>query len=136
MKLSWGLIGCGDIARKRVAPALGDLPNSELVAVSRANFAKAEPFAREFGAKRWYRDWRQLLTDEEVEAVYMAIPVHLHAAQTVAAAAAGKHVLCEKPMAMSVRECDRMIAACEANEVKLGVAYLSKAGGAPETRRK
>jgi predicted dehydrogenase len=121
--LKWGLIGCGDIARKRIAPALGDLPNCELIAVSRANFDQAESFAREFGARRWYRDWQQLLADEEVEAAYIATPVHLHAAQTVAAAEAGKHVLCEKPMAMSVAECDRMIAACEANNVKLGIAY-------------
>src|SRR5205085_3902443 len=122
-KLRWGLIGCGDIARKRVAPALVDLPTCELVAVSRANFDKAETFAREFGAKRWYRDWRELVADEEVDAVYIATPVHLHAAQTIAAAEAGKHVLCEKPMAMNVSECDRMIVACRANNVRLSVAY-------------
>ena len=122
-KLRWGLIGCGDIARKRVAPALNDLPTCELVAVSRANFDKAESFAREFGAKRWYRDWQELVADEEIDAVYIATPVNLHAAQTIAASEAGKHVLCEKPMAMSTLECDPMIAACEANHVKLGVAY-------------
>ncbi|HKC65291.1 MAG TPA: Gfo/Idh/MocA family oxidoreductase [Pyrinomonadaceae bacterium] len=122
-KLHWGLIGCGDIARKRVAPALNDLPACELVAVSRANFEKAESFAREFGAKRWYRDWQELLADEEIEAIYIATPVYLHVEQTVASAEAGKHVLCEKPMAMSTSECDHMIAACEANHVQLGVAY-------------
>lgn len=122
-KLRWGLIGCGDIARKRIAPALVDLPTCELVAVSRANFDKAESFAREFGAKRWYRDWQELVADEEVDAVYIATPVYLHAAQTVATAEAGKHVLCEKPMAMSTLECDKMIEACEANRVKLGIAY-------------
>ena len=121
--VKWGLIGCGDIARKRVAPALRDLPNSELVAVNRAQADRAEAFAREFGARRWYGDWRELLADEEVEAVYIATPVHLHAAQTIAAAEAGKHVLCEKPMALDVAECDRMVAACEANGVRLGVAY-------------
>ena len=123
MKVRWGLIGCGDIAHKRVAPALRDLHNCDLVAVSRADSDKAESFAREFGASRWYRDWRELIADEEVEAIYVATPVHLHAEQTIAAAEAGKHILCEKPMAMSVEECDRMIAACEANQVKLGVAY-------------
>src|SRR5918911_4265141 len=123
MKDRWGLIGCGDIAHKRVAPALRDLHNCDLVAVSRADSDKAESFAREFGASRWYRDWRELIADEEVEAIYVATPVHLHAEQTIAAAEAGKHILCEKPMAMSVEECDRMIAACEANQVKLGVAY-------------
>ncbi|HEX8142777.1 MAG TPA: Gfo/Idh/MocA family oxidoreductase [Pyrinomonadaceae bacterium] len=122
-KIRWGLIGCGDIARKRIAPALRDLSACELVAVSRANFDLAESFAREFGARRCYKHWQELLADEEVEAVYIATPVHLHAAQAIAAAEAGKHVLCEKPMAMSVSECERMIAACEEHRVRLGVAY-------------
>jgi len=122
-RVRWGLIGCGDIARRRVAPALRDLPNCELVAVSRARADLAESFAGEFGARRWYGDWRQLIADEEVEAVYVATPVHLHAEQTIAAAEACKHVLCEKPLAMSVAECDRMIEACETSGVRLGVAY-------------
>jgi predicted dehydrogenase len=123
LRVRWGLIGCGDIARKRVAPALRDLPNCELVAVSRARAELAPACAREFGAARWHGDWRELLADEGVDAVYVATPVHLHAAQTIAAAEAGKHVLCEKPMALSVAECDRMIAACAAHGVRLGVAY-------------
>ncbi len=126
LRVRWGLIGCGDIARKRVAPALCDLPNCDLVAVSRAQAERAEAFAREFGAERWYGDWRQLLADEEIAAVYIATPVHLHAAQTIAAAEAGKHVLCEKPMALDVAECDRMIAACAVNGVRLGVAYYRR----------
>lgn len=125
-KIKWGLIGCGDIARKRIAPALLDLPSCELIAVSRANFDQAEAFAREFGARRWYKEWQHLLEDEEIEAVYIATPVHLHAAQAIAAARAGKHVLCEKPMAMSVEECERMINACEENDVRLGVAYYRR----------
>jgi len=122
-KLTWGLIGCGDIARKRVAPALRDLEGCEFIAVSREREDLAEAFAEEFGAKRWYGTWQDLLKDEEIDAVYIATPVHLHAQQTIAAAEAGKHVLCEKPMAMNVNECDRMIAAGRANRVKLGIAY-------------
>jgi len=123
MNIRWGLIGCGDIARKRVAPALREHPNGELVSVSRASFNQAEQFAKEFGARRWYADWKDLIAGEEVDAVYIATPVHLHAAQAIAAAKAGKHVLCEKPMAMTVAECDEMIAACAENAVSLGVAY-------------
>mgnify|MGYP000847686154 CR=1 FL=1 len=122
-KVRWGLIGCGDIARKRVAPALHDLPNVEFVAVNRARADLAAAFANEFGAQKWYADWRELLADPDVEAVYIATPVHLHAEQTIAAAEAGKHVLCEKPMALNVAECDRMMAACAANGVKLSLAY-------------
>jgi|SRR5215831_3424315 len=122
-KLTWGLIGCGDIARKRIAPALRDLDNCELVAVSRAREELAKSFAEEFGARRHFRDWTDLLADDEIRAVYIATPVNLHAAQAIAAAEAGKHVLCEKPMALSVAECERMISAARANKVKLGVAY-------------
>ncbi len=122
-KLRWGLTGCGDIAKKRVAPALRDSQHSELVAVNRAQSQLAESFAKEFGAGRWYGDWRELMQDREIDAVYVATPVHLHCPQTIAAAEAGKHVLCEKPMALNVRECERMISACQSNNVKLGIAY-------------
>ncbi len=123
MKLAWGLIGCGDIARKRVAPALRDLTECDFVSVSRRRGGLAESFAKEFGAKKWYSNWQELLLDDEIDAVYVATPVDLHAAQTIAAAEAGKHVLCEKPLALAVAECDQMLAACRANNVKLGVAY-------------
>lgn len=123
MKVSFGLIGCGDIAKKRVAPALRDSELCDLIAVSRARPELAESFARQFGVKRWYADWRRMIHDDEIDAVYIATPVHLHAEQTIAAAEAGKHVLCEKPMALRVADCDDMVAACRANNVKLGVSY-------------
>jgi len=122
-QLGWGLIGCGDIAQKRVAPAIRDSASCELIAVNRARSELAGPFAKQFGARRWYLDWKRLLRDEEIDAVYLATPVHLHCEQAIAAAEAGKHVLCEKPMAMNVRECDQMIDACRINKVKLGIAY-------------
>ena len=122
-KVRWGLIGCGDIARKRVAPALRHSPLCELIAVSRARHELAESFAKDFGARRWCSNWHDLLMDYEIDAIYIATPVHLHAEQTIAAAERGKHVLCEKPMALNVAECDRMIDACRSNNVKLGVAY-------------
>src|SRR5882672_1941087 len=122
-QVGWGLIGCGDIAQKRVAPAIRDSPSSELIAVNRAQSELAASFAKQFGARRWYLDWKKLLRDEEIDAVYIATPVHLHAAQAIAAAEAGKHVLCEKPMAMNVRECDQMTDACRINKVRLGIAY-------------
>lgn len=123
-KLRWGLVGCGDIARKRVAPALRD--SGELIAVARSDFEQAESFAREFGARRWYRSIEELIADHEIDAVYLATPVHLHAPMTVTAAAAGKHVLVEKPMALNVAECERMIDACQTAGVRLGVAYYRR----------
>lgn len=124
--LKWGIIGAGDIMRRRVAPAITDLPNCELTAITRSRADLAESFAKEFGAKRWYANWREMLADEEVEAVYVATPVFLHAEQTIAAAEAGKHVLCEKPMAMNSDQCDRMVGACRENGVRLGIAYYRR----------
>lgn len=76
--LTWGIIGAGDIVRKRVAPALQNLENCELVGVSRDSAELAESFAKEFGAKKWFADWRELVKDKEIEAVYIATPVFLH----------------------------------------------------------
>lgn len=125
-KLKWGLIGCGDISQKRVAPALRDLDNCELTAINRAKFKLAEPFAKEFGAKKIYKNWKDLCNDDEINAVYIATPVYMHAEQTIYAAKAGKHVLVEKPMALSAKECNKMIKVCKKNNVKLGVSYFRR----------
>jgi predicted dehydrogenase len=93
-KLRWGLIGCGDISRKRVAPALRGVPECELIAVSRARAGLAEAFANEFGAKRWYGDWRELIADDEIDAVYIATPVYLHK-EIVASGEIGKPVIAQ-----------------------------------------
>jgi predicted dehydrogenase len=108
--------------RKRVAAALSSRPGCELSAVSRARKELAIEFASEYNASP-FADWRTMVASSEIDAVYIATPVFLHAEQTIEAARQGKHVLCEKPMAMSVAECDRMIAACKDAGVKLGVAY-------------
>lgn len=121
--VNWGVIGCGDIAQRRVVPALLSLPNCSLVAIARSRAEMAESFANQFGIKKWHATWQALLSDKEIDVVYIATPVYLHAEQTIAAAEAGKDVLCEKPMATNVKECEAMIAACRANEVKLGIAY-------------
>src|SRR5215475_6613550 len=109
--VGWGLVGCGDIAEKRVARALREGRRSALVAVARARADLAADFAARHGALRSHTDWRELLRDAEVDAVYVATPVSLHAEQAVAAAEAGKHVLCEKPMALDAASCERMVAA-------------------------
>jgi len=119
----WGLIGCGDIAAKRVAEALRRSAGSELVAVARARRELAAEFAERHGARRGHADWQALVGDDEVDAVYVATPVHLHAEQAVAAARAGKHVLCEKPMAIDVAGAESMLAEARARGVRLGIAY-------------
>src|SRR5262245_58392813 len=121
-RVGWGVIGAGDIVRRRVATAIRESSRSDFVAISRSR-ADRKDEALALGARRWYPDWRALIRDDEVRCVYIATPVHLHAPQAVAAVEAGKHVLCEKPMAMDARECDRMIAAARAHDVALGLAY-------------
>lgn len=73
--LKWGLIGAGDIACKRIAPALRNLPDCDFVGVSRARSDLVESFARQFSVRKWFADWRYMLSDPEIEAVYLATPI-------------------------------------------------------------
>ena len=123
MAIRWGIIGCGDVVKKRVAWAIQNDANSELGAVCRRDETKLQSFAEEFGVSVATTSADEVINSPEIDAVYIATPVNLHRPQTVAAAAAGKHVLVEKPMAMSTAECNEMIAACDTADVRLGVAY-------------
>ena len=122
-ELRWGLVGCGDIVKRCVGPALNSLASCELIAVSRNNHLELKNCANLLGATKTYKNWRDLVQDETIEAVYIATPVHLHSEQTILAAEAGKHILCEKPMAITLQACKSMIDACRHNGVHLGVAY-------------
>lgn len=124
--ITWGLIGCGDVARKRVARAIQDEPRSTLLAACRRTEEKLHSFCDSFRIPRRYSEAEELLRDPEIDAVYLATPVREHLPQTLAAARAGKHVLVEKPMAMTEAECERMIAACSEAGVRLGVAYYRR----------
>jgi predicted dehydrogenase len=126
MSIRWGLIGCGDVARKRVAAALRDAPGSQLVAACRRDEQRLREFCATYDVPKAYASADALLADDEIDAVYIATPVYLHRRQTQAAAKAGKHVLVEKPMAMSVDECDQMIESCARHDVRLGVAYYRR----------
>ena len=126
MAIQWGILGCGDVAQRRVAGAIQTAADSELVAVCRRDPSKLQAFSEAFGVERTYSDAASLLADSQLDAIYIATPVNLHCPQTIAAARAGKHVLVEKPMALSVAECDEMVAACEAANVRLGVAYYRR----------
>ncbi|MDP6506671.1 MAG: Gfo/Idh/MocA family oxidoreductase [Planctomycetota bacterium] len=126
MELKWGLIGCGDVAEKKGGPALCQADGSTLVSVMSRSESKGSDFARRHGADRVYTSVEDLLSDEEANAIYVATPPHLHAEQTISAAEAGKHVLCEKPMAINVDECRNMVEAAAANDVQLMIAYYRR----------
>ena len=106
-------------------PAFRHCRKSKLAGVVSRDGEKAKRFARRFGAAcHWqYEEYDACLRDPEVEAIYLATPNGAHASETLQAAAAGKHVLCEKPMANNTADCERMIAACKANGVRLMIAY-------------
>jgi predicted dehydrogenase len=121
--IRWGIIGCGDVAKKRVAGAIQNDADSELIAVCRRDQTKLKQFQAEFNVPHAFESADELMCSDDIDAMYIATPVSLHKPQTVFAANHGKHVLVEKPMAMNSSDCEEMIAACAANDVRLGVAY-------------
>ncbi len=125
-EIRWGIIGCGDVCEVKSAPAMQKIPRSYLVAVMRRNGEKAADYARRHAVPKWYDDAQQLINDPEVNAIYIATPPSSHAEYTAMAAAAGKPVYVEKPMARTFAECQQMIADCQAQAVPLHVAYYRR----------
>lgn len=124
-KINWGILGCANIARKAVIPAIKKADNSKLLAVASRNSDKAIEFAKEFGAEKAYSTYEKLLADPEVEAVYIPLPNSLHKKWVLKAAAAGKHILCEKPLSgKNIKEAAEMLRAAKKNQVKLMEAFM------------
>jgi len=123
-ELRWGILSTADIARKKVIPAIRKAPNCRIVAIGSRDAERARQVAAELDVPRAHGSYEELLADPEVDAVYIPLPNHLHLAWTVAAAQAGKHVLCEKPLAMTAADAERMIVACEAAGVRLMEAFM------------
>ncbi len=120
--LNWIVIGIGDIATRRVIPAIQAEPRSRLYGLVTRDAAKAAPF----NARTW-PTLDEALADPAIDVVYVATPVFLHAPQTLASLRAGKHVLCEKPMAMNEAEALTMVQTSEECNRKFGVAYYRRA---------
>jgi len=110
--LKWGLLSTARINR-RLIPAIRAAERAELVAVASRDQARAEAYAAQWGIPRAHGSYQALLDDPDVDAIYISLPNSLHAEWTVRAAEAGKHVLCEKPLAVSVTQCDQIIAAAQ-----------------------
>ncbi len=125
--IRWGIIGVGDVTEIKSGPALYKSEHSELVAVMRRSGDKAKDFAERHNVPRWYDDGDALINDPDVDIVYVATPQYAHKEYTLKAAAAGKPVYCEKPMALSFDECQEMIDACETAGVPLWIAYYRRA---------
>jgi len=122
-KVRYAVVGLGHIAQVAVLPAFKNAANSELFALVSGNSDKLEKVGKKYGLEHLYpyEDYSRALSN--VDAIYLALPNHLHREYAVRAAAAGVHVLCEKPMAVTSEECQAMIEAAGQNDVKLMIAY-------------
>ncbi|MBL7170448.1 MAG: Gfo/Idh/MocA family oxidoreductase [Candidatus Omnitrophica bacterium] len=125
--VKWGVIGACGIAKRRTIPE-GIVPakNAELVAVMDVDEKAVIEAAQKFGGVKYYTKEDDLLKNPDVDAVYIATPVCLHASQVIKAANAKKHIFCEKQMAMTVADCEKMIKVCKKNKVKLSLGYLMR----------
>jgi 1,5-anhydro-D-fructose reductase (1,5-anhydro-D-mannitol-forming) len=121
--LRWGIIGLGWVSGDFVAPAMKKSPGSSIVACLGSSLEKGQAFAQRFGVPNVHATLASLMADTEVDAVYVATPNAIHKEAVVAAAAAGKHVLCEKPFAMNVEDAREMVAVCREAGVVLRVAH-------------
>jgi predicted dehydrogenase len=123
-KVNWGVLGVADIAVQRVIPAMqsGDL--SQIIAIASRNLKKAEQAAEQFGIRKAYGSYEELLVDPEVEAVYNPLPNHLHAPWSIKAAEAGKHVLCEKPISLTLGEAMSLLKIRDRTGVKIEEAFM------------
>jgi xylose dehydrogenase (NAD/NADP) len=123
-KLRWGVLSTASIGRRAVNPAIQASSNGDLVAVASRDAERARAFARETGIARHYGSYEALIDDGEVDAVYIPLPNNLHKEWAIKCAERGKHVLCEKPLALSVDDCRTMQRAADANGVKLMEAFM------------
>jgi predicted dehydrogenase len=126
--VSFGVLGAGGIAFRRTIPGLLKAKNCRLAAVM--DPVGVERVAAQFGVAKAYTSEADLLADPDVEAVYIASPVHCHLKQIQMAAAAGKHILCEKPLTMTVAQTKEAVAACKLANVYLQEGYMMKFHGA------
>ena len=127
-KVRIGIIGCGGIANNKHMPALHRLPDVELVAFCDIIVERAEKAAKEYGIEgaKVYEDYKELLKDETIDVVHVLTPNREHSFITVDALEAGKHVMCEKPMAINTEEAQKMLDAAKRTGKKLTIGYQNR----------
>jgi len=125
-EIRWGILGCGNVTELKSGPAFQKIPFSSIVAVMRRDGAKAADYASRHGVSRWYDSADALISDPDVNAVYIATPPGSHCELALKVAAAGKPCYVEKPMARSAAECQRMVDVFAAAGLPLYVAYYRR----------
>ena len=125
-KISWGIIGCGNVTEVKSGPAFNLVPNSELIAVMRRDAAKAADYAARHHVPKWYSDASELIKDPAVNAIYIATPPAYHETYALQALAAGKHVYVEKPVALNAASAARIAGAAKNAVGKLSIAHYRR----------
>ena len=125
-KVRWGILGCAGIAEKAFIPAVLGSRNGGLAAIAARDPSRAQSWADRFGFARAHPTYQELVEDPAVDAIYNPLPNDLHAAWSIRAMRAGKHVLCEKPMALDAPEVQTMIQAAGTNGVLLAEGFMYK----------
>lgn len=126
MKLGWGIVSTGRASDALVGPAVTAQPNSRIVAVYSRDEERAKAYASKHQAEHAYTRYEDMLKDPSVNVVYIASPNAMHADEAIAAAQAGKHIFCEKPLALSVKDAHRVTEAAQKANVKLGVDFQTR----------
>jgi predicted dehydrogenase len=125
-KVKWGVLGVAGIAVRKVIPAMQKGEWSAVTAIASRDLQKAKEAAHKLGISKAYGSYEELLADPEIEAIYNPLPNHLHVPWSIKAAEAGKHVLCEKPLSLTVAEACTLLAARDRCSVKIGEAFMVK----------
>jgi predicted dehydrogenase len=123
-KVRWGVLGAAAIAVKKVIPGMQKGEWSEVTAIASRDRRKAEQAAHALGLARAYGSYEELLADPQIEVIYNPLPNHLHVPWSIKAAEAGKHVLCEKPLSMTMADAKMLLAARDRTGVKMGEAFM------------
>ena len=123
-KVRWGVLGVANIAVKKVIPAMKRGQRTEVVAIASQSFERARFAAAQLDIPNAYGSYEELLADPEVDAIYNPLPNHLHVPWSIKAAKAGKHVLCEKPIALTAKETSELIKVRNATGLKIGEAFM------------
>ena len=123
-RVRWGVLSTANIATEKVIPGFRRSPRSEVLGIASREDGRAREVAARLGIPRAYGSYEAMLADPDIDAVYNPLPNHLHAEWTIAAARAGKHVLCEKPLALTADEAQGMVDACRAAGVLLMEAFM------------
>ncbi|MFX0174518.1 MAG: Gfo/Idh/MocA family protein [Candidatus Hodarchaeota archaeon] len=122
-KINWGILGAANIARRMVS-AINETPNGKVVAIASRNLEKARNFATQYGIPKFYGNYSDLLKDKDISAIYIPVPNHLHKYWTIESAKNQKHVLCEKPFSLSVKDAEEMFKTCKENNVLVMEAFM------------